>query len=160
MMCGMHWKLCMQSLILSCLFLRPWLSITVLYFVKRGRKNSATFLCWLTRLNQQFSRFHFLSLSLGHMSVCVTVLSHIAVFSAFTRRQGVNFWEFFIVLWTCREHFVSSTHLLCPGFIRQIDGLPNCVKLHSLIVHWIILFFHQQCSSLSFNEKLWKACSP
>lgn len=30
-------KLCMQSVILSCLFLCPWLSITVLYFVKRGR---------------------------------------------------------------------------------------------------------------------------
>lgn len=56
---------------------------------KRGG-NSATFLCWITRLNQQFCLFHFLSPSLGHMSVCVTVLSHIvAVFNALTRRQGL-----------------------------------------------------------------------
>lgn len=59
---------------------------------------------WISK----FSRFHFLSLSLGDMSVCVTVLSRIvAVLNAFTRRHRVNYREsVFVMLWTCRQHCV------------------------------------------------------
>lgn len=72
----------------------------------------------------KFSLFHFFStLHLGHMSVCVAVLSHtVAVSNALMRRQGVN--------------FQGGCELVGGHFVvRHIDGLTECVKLHSLIVH-------------------------
>lgn len=73
--CGMYWS-CACNLSSSAVRFSVLDSQSLYCTLWKGRENSATLLGWLTRLNQQSSLFHFLSPSLGHMSVCV-VLSHI-----------------------------------------------------------------------------------
>lgn len=73
-------KLCMQSVILSCLFLCPWHSITVLYFVKRGRgkkKTGTTFLLLAHKAESAILSFSlFITLIGPHVGVCHSAVTY------------------------------------------------------------------------------------
>jgi len=107
------------------------------------------------------SLFHFLSLSSGHMSMCVWCCHILSVLNdSHAVRELMS--AMLIMLWTCRglctvfegKKVSNSADYFCLSLIKKGDGLTNCVRLCSLIVHWIILFFYQQWSRLSFNENL------
>lgn len=80
-------KLCMRSLILSCL-LCPRISITLLYFVKKGENGnlpSAGSIGWIS--NPPFHFYHSHWKSCWCFSFAVTY----HIFTNFTRHQGVKF---------------------------------------------------------------------
>lgn len=92
----------MQSLILSCLLARPWLSITAVFLVKnrRGKQCKASIAGsrhWISKS----LLFHVLSPSSGHMSACEWWCRSVAQLNAFTRGQGVCL----RIRLCCAEHY-------------------------------------------------------
>lgn len=133
-------KLCMHSLILSCLLLCPWVSITSTVLCEKGGKMVKPPFCWLNTLNQQSSS-SLLSLIGNHVDVS-HLLSHITNLLISQDARELSFYSKFV---KDTEIFYNS-----PYSNHQTDGL-KWVKSLFLPCYQIILFIHQQCS-LVFNE--------